>query len=142
MTLRLGRVSENTIRNALLYMRAEILRDGLDGLEHVDALLAMRGHDPVSVPRKVPKTFKRNELRRMILEELRSGPMTGRELADRIAARAGRIDRESAYKRVYTAFPSMQHAGIIEKIGHKWGIVNLDSTTHACSGIKKVERYL
>jgi hypothetical protein len=52
-------MSEGVIIGVLCHIRAEILRDGLDGLEHVEALLRARGVDPETlyVPRKVPKRF-------------------------------------------------------------------------------------
>lgn len=118
--LRLGRVSEDTIRNALLYIRAEIVRDNLNGLEHVDALLAMRGHEAAPVPRKTPKAFKRGELRRMILDALRDGPQTGAQLAERIAGQRDGLTRQQAYKRVYIALHGMQRRGMVRHQGRLW----------------------
>lgn len=77
-----------TIDAALLNLRAQIVRDGGDGLAHVEALLAMRGCAIVPVPRKAaPPQFRRGELRRMIFAELRNGPVRGREIVARILAK-------------------------------------------------------
>ncbi len=56
----------------LRYVRAEIIRDGLGGLEHANALLLARGVDPeaLPVPRKQPKRFRRGALRMAILRAL------------------------------------------------------------------------
>ena len=35
------RLSEDSIARVLYYVRAEIIRDGMDGQEHVDALLTL-----------------------------------------------------------------------------------------------------
>ena len=49
-------IQDKTIVNVLHHIRSSILRDGLEGLEHVDALLCLRGVDPASlyVPKKWP----------------------------------------------------------------------------------------
>ena len=120
MSIRLGRVSEDTIRNALLYIRAEIVRDNLDGLEHVDALLQMRGHEPCHVPRRTDRRFKRGELARLILEALRDGPMTGRQIAERVASQRVGLTVADAYKRVYVGLAKMQAHGHVRHEGRMW----------------------
>lgn len=120
MSIRLGRVSEDTIRNALLYIRAEIVRDNLDGLEHVDALLQMRGHEPCHVPRRTDRRFKRGELARLILEALRDGPMTGRQIAEHVASQRWGLTAADAYKRVYVALDRMQVRGLVRHEGRMW----------------------
>ena len=39
-----------TITNALVNLRAQLIRDRGSGLEHVEALLQMRGHNLGAVP--------------------------------------------------------------------------------------------
>ena len=63
----------------LLNLRAQIVRDGQPGLEHVEALLALRGNNLAPVPRKAHPHFKRGKLRVAIYAALRGGPLTGRD---------------------------------------------------------------
>ena len=71
-------MKEGVVIGVLRYVRAEIIRDGLDGLEHADALLRARGVDPeaLCVPRKMPKHFRRGALRMAILRALQDGQRT------------------------------------------------------------------
>jgi hypothetical protein len=39
---------DKTVTSALLHLRAQIIRDRLDGLDHVNALLVQRGVDPAT----------------------------------------------------------------------------------------------
>lgn len=50
---------DETLTAALHFMRCQVVRDGSEGLEHIDALLALRGVDPASlpVPEKDPSTL-------------------------------------------------------------------------------------
>ena len=43
-------ISEQTIISVLRYVRAQIIRDGLEGLEHVEALLQARGDNLAALP--------------------------------------------------------------------------------------------
>ena len=55
-----------TITRALVALRAELIREGGPGLEHVEALLQLRGHNLGPVPSKAnsPARFRRNRLSR------------------------------------------------------------------------------
>jgi hypothetical protein len=79
-------MKDATVTGVLHNLRCAILRDGLDGLEHVDALLRLRGVDPDSLRMyaKRPKHFGRGKLRCAVLEALRDGPMRGRDIARRV----------------------------------------------------------
>ena len=74
---------ENVVIGVLCHIRAEILRDGLDGIEHVEALLRARGADPAAlyVPRKQPKHFRHGRLRMAILGALVDGPLAAPQIA-------------------------------------------------------------
>ena len=52
MGTQLRRYKPETITRALVALRAELIRDGGPGLEHVEALLQLRGHNLGPVPRK------------------------------------------------------------------------------------------
>ncbi len=114
-------LKDQTVINALRYLRATCLRDGAPGLEHVDALLRLRGVNPASlpIPRKKPKHFRRGELRRAILTELRGGPLTLPELAARVG---DGLSRRAAYQRTYQALQKMEPAGLVVHEGRLWGL--------------------
>ena len=111
---------EETLVSALHFMRCQIVRDGAQGLDHVDALLRLRGVDPASLPMpdKRPKHFARGKLRIAILEALRQGPMTGAELARRMQGNG--LEYAAAYKRVYQCLNRMLEAGIVRKDTGQW----------------------
>lgn len=120
--IRLGRITETTIRNALLYIRAECLRDGAPGIEHVDALLRQRGHDPeaFSFAKRTPKAFRKGELQRMVLAALRDGPRTGPEI---VRAIDSPLDYRATYKRVYGALDRLRRRGVVHRFGNIWAVV-------------------
>lgn len=63
------------------------MREGLGGLDHVDALLRLYGVDPaaVPIPLKRPHHVKRSGLGRAIMDALREhGPLTGAALAAKV----------------------------------------------------------
>jgi len=66
-----------------LNLRAQIIRDGGEGLEHVDALLRLRRCHTEHVPAKVPRAFRPGELRRAVFAETYNGA------AGRLAAGGG-----------------------------------------------------
>lgn len=84
--LKMNRHSDETINISLYYLRAQIIREGADGLEHVEALMKLRGLDldALPVPEKRNRRFRKGQLRQAILEELRKGPRTSRQIAEAI----------------------------------------------------------
>ena len=52
-----------TITRTLMNLRPQIIHGGGPGLEHVEALLALRGNNLAPVPRKATVHFRRNRLR-------------------------------------------------------------------------------
>ncbi|MCZ8133734.1 MAG: hypothetical protein O9248_01715 [Rhodobacteraceae bacterium] len=110
---------EETLVAALHFMRCQIVREGAKGLEHIDALLRLRGVAPESlpVPQKFPKTFKRGQLTQAILRELRDGPLRGSELARRLQ---GNLAYEDAYKKVYGALHRLGRSGNILPKNNLW----------------------
>ena len=121
-------MKERSITNALLHLRARIVREGQDGLEHVNALLRMRGCDPEAqhVPRKHPADkFRQAELKRLVLDALRSGPQTGKGIAAHIVAQRPHIAPCDAYKRAYVALARMKRDGVVRREGRLWGLPHL-----------------
>lgn len=110
-------IKDETIISALVYLRDITIRDELDGLEHVDALLRLRGHDPESqpTPRKTPKNFKRGELRRAVLDKLRTGPKTGRQMAELVHADYPALSYKQVYKRVFICLWTLNSKGRVRR---------------------------
>jgi hypothetical protein len=102
-----------TITRALLALRADLIREGGPGLEHVEALLVLRGSNLPPVPRKAPpQNFRRGKLRLAIFAALRNGPLPGPELVRRVAAAHG-LDYEKVYRSAYTQLGHMRRAGLM-----------------------------
>jgi hypothetical protein len=115
---------DKTITSALLSLRAQIIREGTGGLHHVEALLRGRGVDldAIHTKRRMPDNgLYRAQLKRLILEALRGGPMTGRALSAYVAERA-QITPEAAYKRVYIGLARMLRCGAVRREGRLWGL--------------------
>ncbi len=112
---------EETLLAALHFMRCQIVRDQAEGLEHINALLRLRGVDPDSLPmpQKFPKTFKRGHLSQAILRELRDGPLRGSELARRLQ---GNLAYEDAYRKVYAALHRLKRVGIVNNCRSQWAL--------------------
>jgi hypothetical protein len=113
-----------TIDAALLNLRAQIVRDGGDGLGHVEALMRLRRCHTERVPAKVPRAFKSGELRRAILAELRSGPLTAWELAERVAARKDRLTAQRVHMSVRVALTALKRRGLVRNGGGAWWVGN------------------
>ena len=116
------RLSENTIARALYYVRAEIIREGTEGLEHVEALLVQRGHDPEAyhVHKKLPRMFKgRNMCRRAVVGALRQGPATSWEVCHRIALSKPEMDAEAMFPSVAVCLSTLKRKGVVER-GREW----------------------
>ena len=116
MGTELRRLKPETITRALVALRAELIREGGPGLEHVEALLQLRGHNLGPVPRKrPPRLFRRGRLRGAIGVALRRGPLTGPEIVRAICA-AHALPYGTIYRTVYSRLWAMKKA---EQVGHK-----------------------
>lgn len=114
---------DKTITNALLALRAEIIREDLDGLAHVDAILIARGVNPAlqHVRRKIPRdSCKQREVKRLVLEALRTGPKRPAEIGAHFMARKPEIAPDRAMIRVYRAIYKMRDQGVVGKDGLAW----------------------
>jgi hypothetical protein len=116
---------EETLVSALHFMRCQVVRDSAEGLDHIDALLRLRGVDPDSLPmpEKRPKHFARGKLRIAIMDALRGGPMTGADLARKIQGNG--LEYAAAYRRVYQCLNRLLVTGIVSKDCGKWQMRSL-----------------
>ena len=111
---------DKTITAALLHLRVQTIRENLDGLEHVEALLKLRGVDLSKhhVPRK---TAQRRDTAILALNALRDGPKTGKEVSLHAAAATG-MTYEDARSRLYNALHGLRRKGWVVKDGKIWRV--------------------
>lgn len=91
-----------------LYLSARTIRDGLNGLEHIDAIMRIRGLDPeaVHVPRKNNRRFRNGTLRVAVMDVLRGGSYTAREIADKLGCQ---------YSCVYGCLRTLEAHGVVRR---------------------------
>src|SRR6056297_3727683 len=84
---------DEMINASLHYLRARTIRDGLDGLEHIEAIMRIRGIDceAVHVPRKNNRQFRNGALRAAVLGLLREGPRAAQQMADSLGCRPDNV---------------------------------------------------
>ena len=101
-------------------MRSECIRDNKDGLEHVDALLRLRGFDPAThKPKFKPIYFKRRELTRTVMGLLRDRPRTSREVSQIIAQTTGQDWRKARWY-VSPCLSRLKKRGFVVNEGGVW----------------------
>lgn len=110
------------ITRALRNLRAQIIRDGGPGLEHVKALLQIRGNNLGPVPRKATHHFRRGKLRVAIYDALRGGPLTGSEIVEKVCA-AHALANKAMYRSVYTRLGQMRRNRLVRHEGRLWLLV-------------------
>ena len=81
--LQLDRRKDDLINASPYDLRARTIRKGLNGLEHIEALMHIRGLDPegIHVPRKNNRRFRNGALRTAVLDVLRQGLNTAGQIA-------------------------------------------------------------
>ena len=108
-----------TITRALRNLRARIIRNGEPGMEHVEALLQLRGDNLGPVPRKANPCFRRGKLRVAIFTAFRGGPCTGPEVVARVCEAHG-LAYEAMYRSAYAQLRQMKKAGQLRHEGRLW----------------------
>lgn len=111
-------MSEETITIALSQLRAKIIRDRLDGLEHVEALLKLRGYELRPVPRKHRTCEKRNGARRFVVHLLKGGPKTYPEIIASLQLRG--LGKHTAAAQAYRVMAALREMGWVEEQGRVW----------------------
>jgi hypothetical protein len=113
-----------SIDAALLALRAEIVRDGLSGLDHVEALLALRQVPLVHVPRRKPlDSCGQREAKMIMVDALRGGPRTVAQLREAFAAARPDVAPDRVMIRVFQAVYRMRGKGLIVKDGEVWRLM-------------------
>lgn len=113
---------DKSIDGALLALRKQIIKQGAEGLAHVEALLELRGVSMPKVTVLCAPVAKRGCMRRMALQSLKDGPMTRRQIVDHIAPLRPDVPPERLYWRVDAALQKLRKAGVAARDGRLWGL--------------------
>lgn len=111
--IRLDKHGDETTNVSLYCLRAQIIREGIEGLHHVEALMRLRGLDPeaIHVPKKNKRRFRNGGLRTAVLGVLRQEPHTTRQVAEK-------LDCES--RGVGKCLRTLEVRGVVRREGRVW----------------------
>lgn len=113
-------MQDGTINNALLALRKQMIREGQDGLTHVEALLTARGvYMPAVLPAKRPDVARRGQMRRQVLEAVRGGA-TLRQVAAHVASLRPELSERQAYIRSGQCLARLKAGGRVKREGRVW----------------------
>ena len=106
-------MQDKTINSALLALRKNLIRECGEGLDHVEALLAMRGVPmPAVLPAKRDDVARKGHMARFVVSALKDGPQGVPTLGDRVMAEHPSLTRKAAYNRVYQALLRLERRGM------------------------------
>ena len=113
-------MQDKSINNALLALRRQIIRENLDGLEHVETLLRLRSVPMPHVPPKRHAQARNGRMRLCLMEGIAEGHDTTRALAAYVQTRRPELSRQDAYTRTSLALAKMRKAGWIRWEAGVW----------------------
>ena len=114
-------MQDRTINNALLALRKQIIREGGEGQDHVEALLQMRGVDmPRVLPPKRKDVAGKGLMTRLVLDALRDGPKSAETVTAYVAPRRPELSPEAAKKRTALALTKAKKRGLVRREGRVW----------------------
>lgn len=112
---------DKSIDGALLALRKQIIRGNGEGLAHVEALCLLRGVDmPAVLPAKRADVARKGMMRLIILDGIRKGYRTQRDLAAYVAIQRPELSPCAAYVRTTQALQKLRRAGILRLNGGAW----------------------
>ena len=116
-------MQDRSIDGALLALRKNIIRGGLEGLPHVEALLGLRGVPmPRVMPVKLPDAARRGLMRLIVMDALRGGPMTLADLSRHVVTKRPELTYKAAYQRTSQVLTKLKLDGIVGRDGRMWGL--------------------
>ncbi|MGL4310737.1 MAG: hypothetical protein ACRCSU_09635 [Paracoccaceae bacterium] len=112
---------DKSIDGALLALRKNIISSNGEGLEHVEALLRLRGVDLPRIPKQQTKSiFARRELTQLLANALKDGPKGGVALAAHVAEQRPEISYTEAQARIHQSLARMVANGFAVRDGRLW----------------------
>jgi len=113
-------MQDRTIKNALLALRKQMIREGQEGLEHVEALLTARGvHMPAVLPAKRKDAARRGYMRLQVMQAVRGGA-TLRQVAAHVASVRPELSERQAYIRSGQCLARLKARGLVTRKGRVW----------------------
>ena len=118
-------IKPDTVLSVLRFVRREIIRDGLDGLEHIDALLRQFGCDPDALvtPYKRRNDFRKGEVRRLVLAILSKGDKRSAQVAREIMAVKPELDYDQAIQCAWKCMSRLKRQGLLTSDKMIWRLV-------------------
>ncbi|WP_333829876.1 hypothetical protein [Pararhodobacter sp.] len=112
---------DKSIDGALLALRKQIIRGNGEGLAHVEALCRLRGVDlPAVLPANRADAARKGLMRLIILDGIRKGYSSQRDLAAYVASKRPELTPCAAYVRTTQALQKMRRAGMVRQEGRAW----------------------
>ena len=116
---------DKSIDSALQALRRQMIREGQNGLCHVEALLRLRGIRLAKVPPPMPDDcLHYGAVRPIVLAALQGGADTTCQIADAVLAAMPGMDRQRALIRVYRAVYKLRDKGLVRQEGRLWGLAD------------------
>ena len=109
-------MQDKSINNALLALH----KVGGEQGELAGRILTLRGVTPVQKRYRISTAFKRGELRVVVLEALRDGPLRTREVAAHVQRYKPDWALADTQVRVFDALRRMAKTGMIRREGKLW----------------------
>lgn len=114
---------DGTITSALCRLRVKIIREGLEGLPHVEALLSLCGVRLTKVSPAMPADCQHySGVRPVVLAALQDGAKTPGQVGDAIMAARPVMDRKRAMIRGYRMLYKLRDGGVVRCEGRLWGL--------------------
>jgi hypothetical protein len=127
-------MQDKSINKALLALRKAMIQDNLDGLGYVKALIVLRGVELPRVMVRCAPVAKRNAMRRLVRDALRSGPMTRKQLVDFVSKERPDVPLDRLYWRVDSTLDKIRLADAVGRRGRLWAITPPASNTLSKNG--------
>ncbi len=120
-------MQDKSIDGALVALRVQIIRGKLEGLDHVEALMSLRGIElrPV-LPARKPDVARSGHMAAMVLNTLReNGPQLARDVTAYVAVRRPELSYADAHKRSAMALSNLKLRGMACRDGRVWRLAQV-----------------
>ena len=111
---------DKTIDSALLNLRRDLIRSGGDGLEHVEALLGLRGVAMTETRYRKPDHSPRGLMTQLVLGALRDGPKTQSQISVRVLEVRPELTPVEARIRCGQTLARLKGKGLVGREGRVW----------------------
>ena len=109
-------MQDRTINNALIALH----KAGGEQAELARGILRLRGVEPPRLIEREAPVAKRGAMKLMVLDALRGGSKTRRQIVDHIAPLRPDVPPDRLYWRVDAALAKLHHAGTVRRDGRIW----------------------